>query len=80
MTRLPNVIAEDLAAFHGDPYAWFHGELMSYILRPTKQFEKEIDRHIRSMFPDDNYIRLARGPEEFVAGWRESQPILKCVN
>ncbi|XP_018495829.1 alpha-(1,6)-fucosyltransferase [Galendromus occidentalis] len=58
MARLPNTIAKDLVAFHGDPYAWFHGASMSYLLRPSKGFEKILNQHLRSMFPDGNYISM----------------------
>lgn len=34
---LPPVLAEHLVLLHGDPYAWWFGQLMAYIMRPSKE-------------------------------------------
>ncbi|EEC04076.1 glycoprotein 6-alpha-L-fucosyltransferase, putative, partial [Ixodes scapularis] len=35
--ELPPVLAEHLVLLHGDPYAWWFGQLMAYIMRPSKE-------------------------------------------
>ncbi|CAN7943030.1 unnamed protein product, partial [Ixodes hexagonus] len=35
--QLPPELAEHLVLLHGDPYAWWFGQLMAYIMRPSKE-------------------------------------------
>lgn len=67
MTRIPDVIAEDLVAHHGDPLAWFHGQLASYILRPSRRFQKELDQRVVAVDGDRDYagfVHHHHGQEE----------------
>ncbi|KAK8764168.1 hypothetical protein V5799_033226 [Amblyomma americanum] len=37
LLELPRDVAEALVSLHGDPYAWWLGQLMAYIMRPSEQ-------------------------------------------
>lgn len=49
MTHLPAGIGAGVMASHGNPMAWFHGILMSYILRPNEKFGQKLADHVASL-------------------------------
>ncbi|XP_075747960.1 alpha-(1,6)-fucosyltransferase [Rhipicephalus microplus] len=36
LLNIPGDVANELVKFHGDPYAWWFGQLMAYIMRPSE--------------------------------------------
>lgn len=42
---LPSQISEKLTQLHRSPYAWFYGQLASFILRPSEEMEKFLSKN-----------------------------------
>ncbi|XP_028969170.1 alpha-(1,6)-fucosyltransferase-like [Galendromus occidentalis] len=51
MKFLPTNLAAHIIDNHGDPYAWWYGVLMSYILRPGGNMESTLDDYSERILP-----------------------------
>lgn len=47
--NLPKDIAEPLIQHHDDPYAWWLGQFMGYIMRPSSSLQNSIDKMKQSL-------------------------------
>ena len=41
---VPKELAERLGRFHGDPFVWWAGQILSYIMRYNSEFEKIVSK------------------------------------
>lgn len=46
---IPEDIAERLIRLHGNPFVWFTGQLMQYLLRPQAWLKEFLDTKYKSI-------------------------------
>ncbi|CAF0711896.1 unnamed protein product [Brachionus calyciflorus] len=46
---VPKEILEPLKKFHGDPFVWWSGQVLSYLMRFNSEFQKTINQHTEAI-------------------------------
>ncbi|XP_049525168.1 alpha-(1,6)-fucosyltransferase [Dermacentor silvarum] len=79
LLELPRDVADPLVELHGDPYAWWFGQLMAYIMRPSKRLLELISQAKRKLQFQSPIVGLhvRRTDKESEASFHESEEYME---
>nr|XP_054927534.1 alpha-(1,6)-fucosyltransferase-like isoform X1 [Dermacentor andersoni] len=79
LLELPRDVADALVRLHGDPYAWWFGQLMAYIMRPSKRLLELITQAKRKLQFQSPIVGLhvRRTDKESEASFHESEEYME---